>query len=111
VAVWVLAVVRFSVFGAVGAEFVAAVGCGMAMAGNGSGCEKQGWEVCRGAVSRLSRVCRRFRDAGCWFGAGDIVTVNDFVNVDVVDGGCAGDNATGSSSVDRLGAVSLRVAV
>ena len=51
-----------------------------------SGLERRGWSIFRGAVGRLGRVWRRFRNVGGWFKAGEaaVVAVVDAVVKDDV---------------------------
>ena len=91
--VWVLDVAQVVVLVVVVAGNVAIVDGDMAVELWGSGLERRGCGFCWGSISRLGRVCCRFRDAGGSFSAGDrkVVVADDSVDVvDGVDGGCAG---------------------
>jgi hypothetical protein len=84
---WVLATALDAVSGVVVAAFVDVVGGDVAAKWQGLGLERRGSGGCRGAVGRLSKVCRRFCGARGGFGAGDRVVVAVVDNVDNVDGG------------------------
>jgi hypothetical protein len=85
----VLTVAQLVVSEVVVAGVAAVIDSDMAVAQGRSGREKRGWGVCWGAIGRLGSVCRRFRDAGGSFEAGEKVVVAVVDSVDSVDGGCA----------------------
>jgi hypothetical protein len=71
VAIWVLAVAQVFSPKVVVAEVAAVVGSDVAVAVDGSGCQRRGWEVYCGAVGLLGSVCHCLQDAGDSFKAGD----------------------------------------
>ena len=95
--VWVLDVAQVVILVGVVAGNVAVVDGDVVAERRGSGLERGGWGVTRGAVDWFGIVCRHFRGVwgGFWAGGELVVVVNDGVVVvghsaDVVDGGCAG---------------------
>ena len=88
--VWVLDVAQVVVLVVVVAGNVAVVDGDVAVELWGSGLKRRGCGSCWGSISRLSRVCCHFRDAGGSFSAGDRKVVVVVDNVVAVDGGCAG---------------------
>ena len=117
-AVWVLVIAQVVIFQPFVSDVVAVVDGDVAVEWRGLGLKRRGCGSCWGSISRLSRVCHRFRDAGGSFSAGDrkvVVVVDDVVIVDgsvsVADGGCAGivnGDVAGVGGDEGLGVVSSR---
>jgi hypothetical protein len=102
VIVWVLYKAQVVVSGVVVARFVVDVDGDVVVASGGSGCEKQGWGVCWGAIVLFGSEDHCSRGAEGCFDTGDGAVVAIVDNVDGIDGGCV---AVVSNDVAALGEV------
>ena len=117
-ATWVLDAAVVVVSQGVAAGIVVVVGCDVAVAMAGSGCERWGWGLIWGAVGQLGSACHCFGGTGSWLEAGEgVVTVVVNIvgiidgSVDMASGDCAdidggdmaGNSGSGGSMTTVLG--------